>query len=173
MVQFGESQSTIAKYVGVSQPTISKELSRNSMIKGKYKKKRYYAPKKAQWKADSRKHRFVLPRKFDKEMAHYVYERLVYHEWSPEQIVGTAKTEGRDMVSVERIYQYIRMDRAANGNVYKHCRHKLKHRRRVLNASASNIPNRVSIHSRPSEVEKRERVGDWEMDLIQGINGTF
>ena len=32
------------------------------------------------------------------------------------------------------------------------------------------IPNRVSISKRPDIVNQKERFGDWEIDLIEGVN---
>lgn len=53
------------------------------------------------------------------------------------------------------------------GSLYLNCRHKLKHRSRGLykKSSAAHIPNRVSIHQRPTEVDGK-RFGDIEMDTI-------
>ncbi|MDP8161865.1 hypothetical protein QJU89_00145 [Pasteurella skyensis] len=33
---------------------------------------------------------------------------------------------------------------------------------------SSKIPNRVSIHDRPKEIETKEELGHWEADTIQG-----
>ena len=71
------------------------------------------------------------------------------------------------MVSVEWIYRFIREDKRNGGSLYRHCRHRLKHRKRPIGAGVRNIPDRVSIKERPPEVEKREEFGHFEMDLIQ------
>lgn len=70
------------------------------------------------------------------------------------------------MVSVERIYQYIRQDKAEGGDLYRNCRHRLKHRRRPV---GKHIPlrDRVSIDERPASADGT-RYGDWEMDTIVG-----
>jgi IS30 family transposase len=77
------------------------------------------------------------------------------------------------MVSIERIYQFIRSDKTSGGKLYKHCRHRLKHRKRCVGAGVAHIPNRVSIKERPLQVEERTRFGDWEMDLIQGSGKSY
>jgi IS30 family transposase len=173
MLSSGATQSAIANALGCSQPTISKELSRNSKVVCKYKKRKVYDAFLSNQKAESRKRRFTYARKFDSDMERWVYNKLTIDQWSPAQIVGNALIECINMVSVERIYQYIRADKACGGCLYKHCRHKLKRRKRCVGSSSFNIPNRVSIHSRALEVETRERFGDWEMDLIQGSCNTF
>ena len=43
-------------------------------------------------------------------------------DYSPEQIVGKAKVEEFDCVSVERIYQFIWKDKKQGGTLYKHLR---------------------------------------------------
>jgi len=162
MYQERRTQKEIAEYVGVSQATISKELSRNRNSLG------HYVVKDAEMFAEMRKERLRKNRKFSKKMEMFVREKIEKYQWSPEQIKGYAKANGLSMVSIERIYQYIRKDKACGGNLYKHCRHKLKHRKRTLYAAGCHhIPNRVSIHQRPEIVENREQFGHWEMDLIQ------
>lgn len=155
------SQSQIAEYIGVSQATVSKELSRNRNSLG------HYSPKDAQMFADMRKERLHRARSFDGSVEAFVRKMLETRQWSPEQICGYAKSQGIPIVSVERIYQYIREDRENGGKLYLHCRHRLKHRKRYVGAGVSHIPNRVSIHERPSEVESRLEFGHFEMDLIQ------
>ena len=46
------------------------------------------------------------------------------------------------MVSVERIYQFIRKDKLEGGKLYLNCRHKLKHRKRYVGAGVAHIPDR-------------------------------
>ena len=47
----------------------------------------------------------------------------------------------------------IRKDKAEGGTLYKHCRHKLKHRARPVGGRRISIPNRTSISERPTEVD--------------------
>ena len=73
------------------------------------------------------------------------------------------------MVSHERIYQYIREDKRRGGNLYKHLRHQLKHRKRPVGGEKSiTIKNRVSIDKRSDAINNKERFGDWEIDTIIG-----
>jgi IS30 family transposase len=67
------------------------------------------------------------------------------------------------MVSRERIYQLIRKDKASGGDLWKHTRHKLKHRKRPVTGKQVTIKNKVSIEQRPSVVEAKERFGDWKL----------
>ena len=65
-----------------------------------------------------------------------------------------------------RIYEYIHKDKEEGGDLWTHCRFKLKHRKRPVGKSVP-IKNRVGIEERPAEADGT-RFGDWEMDLIVG-----
>lgn len=93
-------------------------------------------------------------------------------DWSPEQISGYLKENGGDSVSHETIYQFILDDKANGGNLYQHLRQAKKKRKKRYGASdrRGEIKHRLSIDERPKLVEKRERIGDWEIDLVIGQN---
>lgn len=156
-----KTQTEIARAIGVSQATVSKELKRNLCSDGRY------SAKMAQMFADDAKQRSHRPRKLDGAMTAFIREKMERQQWSPEQIKGYCETNGIQMVSVEWIYHLIREDRRNGGSLYKHCRHRLKHRKRYVGAGVAHIPDRVSIHQRPAEVQERKEFGHFEMDLIQ------
>ena len=76
------------------------------------------------------------------------------------------------MVSHERIYQYIWQDQSNGGELYIHLRNSAKKykKRYGKKDQRGQIPNRISIDERPEIVDLKERVGDWEADLIIGKN---
>jgi IS30 family transposase len=156
-----KTQAEIARAIGVSQATVSKELKRNICSNG------HYSPKMAQVFADDAKQRSHKPRKLDADMKAFIVEKIGKFQWSPEQIKGYCDANGIEMVSVEWIYRLIRDDKRNGGTLYKHCRHRLKHRKRCVGAGVGHIPDRVSIHQRPDSVEDRKEFGHFEMDLIQ------
>lgn len=157
------SQSEIARVVGKDKSVISREISRNGGKRG-------YSAARAQKMAEERKERYGRARKFTEAVRKEVERWLRQEQYSPEQIVGLARREGRPMVSHERIYQYIRADKAAGGDLYKQLRHRLKHRKRPVGERIP-IKNRVSIEERPEAVAARSRFGDWEADTIVGKGG--
>ena len=156
-----KTQAEIARAIGVSQATLSKELRKGCGKRGGY------SPKIAQEFADEAKRRSHKPLKFDAAMQSFIREKMEKSQWSPEQIKGHCDANQLEMVSVEWIYHFIRKDKASGGDLYKHCRHRLKHRKRYVGAGVAHIPDRVSIHQRLAEVEKRTEFGHFEMDLIQ------
>ena len=160
MYQQGFSKKSIAETIGKDKSVVSREIKRNSDEKGKY---RFTY---AQEQADLRKERLSQPRKFTGEVRNRIERYMRKYQWSPEQIAGYCRRKGYAMVSVERIYQYIRQDKANGGDLYTHCRFKLKHRKRPVGKHIP-IKDRVSIDERPKEADG-SRFGDWEMDLIVG-----
>nr|WP_165004348.1 IS30 family transposase [Seramator thermalis] len=94
--------------------------------------------------------------------------KLIREDWSPKQISGYLKKQENIALSHETIYKLIRKDKQNGGELYKHCRHKLKHRKRPV-GSVKNIPNHTSIHQRPKDADGK-RFGDFEMDTIIGEN---
>jgi transposase, IS30 family len=146
----------------VHKSSIGRELNRNISRTGKYN------PESAQILAFERKERFGIKRKFTKSVEQKVRDYIIKDQWSPEQIVGYCKKQSIIMVSVERIYQYIRLDKEKGGLIYKYLRHKLKHRKRPVGEDKSQIKDKVSIDLRPEKVNSREEFGHFEMDLVVG-----
>ena len=116
----GYTQKFIAEAIGVHKSTISRELRRNVMEKGNY------SYKVAQELADIRKLRLKEERKLTPEVKNRIERYMREKQWSPEQIVGYSKNKGYAMVSVETIYKFIRQDKESGGDLYKHCKFKLK-----------------------------------------------
>ena len=94
----------------------------------------------------------------------------IKEDYSPEQIVGYAKICNVLCVSVERIYQFIWEDKKQGGVLYKHLRTRGKRyqKRGNINTNRGQIPGRVDIEKRPEIVEKKQRFGDLEIDLVIG-----
>lgn len=161
MLQKGMQRKDIAAAIGVSPSTITRELKRNSGTRAPY------SWKTAQASASYRKRRKPGNHAITKEVWEKVKRLLVEEQWSPRQISGRLRMEEGIKVSHEAIYKMIRKDKANGGDLYKHCRHKLKHRRRPVGAERIKIPNRTSIHDRPVEADGK-RFGDIEIDTIVG-----
>lgn len=92
-------------------------------------------------------------------------------EWSPEQISNYLYLELGFSVSAETIYQFILSDKASGGNLYQHLRQSRKIRRKRYGSGYNthgHLKNRTSIDERPSIVDEKSRVGDWEIDTIVG-----
>lgn len=153
----------IAQAINVSQSTLCRELKRNSGQRG-------YHCKQAQVKADDRQRRLQNYRKLTLKIRNFIRTKMTEEQWSPAQIVGWLRKHGQASVCVETIYAYIRTDKENGGNLYKHCRHQLKHRKRQVSATYTSVQNRTMIDERPAEWDGTTP-GDFEMDTIVGKDG--
>jgi len=91
-------------------------------------------------------------------------------EWSPEQIAGRMKMDIKIFVCHETIYRYIYYNKSRGGRLYTYLRHKNKkyHNRSNTYQRRGIIIDRVSIDKRPKIVEKKSRIGDFEIDTVIG-----
>lgn len=164
LLKAGQTNKKIAEIVGVSEGTISRELTRNRGLRG-------YRPKQAQIKSDRRKQQAFKAVKMTAEVISLI-EGQVRLDWSPEQISGWLNKEHGTRISHERIYQHIWMDKRAGGDLYKHLRQAHKKRRKKYGSKdkRGQIVGRVGIAQRPAIVDEKSRVGDWEIDTVIGKN---
>ena len=156
------SQREIASAIGTSQSTISRELARNTGKKG-------YRHKQAQETSDKRRADAVKPTKMTQEMISLI-ESKIRLDWSPEQVSGWLLEEHDKLISHESIYLHIWGDKYAGGDLYMHLRQQGKKydKRRNGKSTRGQISNRISIDDRPSVVDDKSRIGDWEIDTMIG-----
>ena len=156
----------ISLLIGKNHTVVSREIKRHKPQFSKYN------AELAQ-KAANRKKRITNKRKLDKDsLLHDYVEQKLKLNWSPEQISGRLKYKSPDnlkdkYISYESIYKYIY-------EVDFHLWHSLrrKHYNRIKKYSRKtqkkiNIPDRISIHLRDRQIDKRIRFGDWETDLME------
>ena len=160
LLQQGMLKKNIAAAIKVSPSTITREIKRNSGTQSRYNWKT------AQRNAAYHKHRSAGNRAIKSAAKEKALKFLTEEQWSPEQISCSLKKSG-DRISFETIYGIIRKDKAEGGELYKNCRHKLKHRSRPVGEKRITIPDRISIDERPKEANE-ERLGDFELDTIVG-----
>lgn len=156
----GRMQVEIAREIGVHKSTISRELARNTGLRG-------YRPKQA--------HRFAMERRQAKVKSRITAEEwrrieaLLRQGWSPDQIGHRLELEGRRKVSHERIYQHIYADKKTGGDLYTNLRcQKQRKKRYGSHDRRGKIPNRTGIEQRPAIVDEKSRIGDWEGDTTIG-----
>ncbi|GAG08733.1 unnamed protein product, partial [marine sediment metagenome] len=168
MKQAGKEQNMIAAELGVHPSTVSRELARNTGLRG-------YRPKQAQQKALHRRFTARKAVKMTQGTIDYIESKLV-EEHSPEQIAERMKFDPAwhgPAVSHERIYQHIWQNKAQGGTLYKYLRiggTKQRRKRRNSRDMRGTIKNRVGIQERPEIVERKIRIGDWEGDTVIGKN---
>jgi len=166
MLQAGCTRKFICEQIGRDKSVLSRELRRNCN-----KHTGEYDPVLAQCKYKKRqkdKPKFIH---FTDDIKQLVIEHL-YYDYSPEQIVGRMKLEGKRCVSHETIYRFVWEEKKQGGVLHKQLRNRGKRYRKRGSAKENRgiIKNRVSIDERPSIVDEKTRFGDLEIDTIVGKN---
>ena len=165
MLAQGHKQKDIAATINKDKSVVSREIRRNCD-----KRSGEYKSDLADRKYEHRKRTKVKSIKFTPKVKKIVDKKLKL-QWSPEQISNACHAENQDMVSHERIYQHIIEDKKNGGALYLNLRRKKKYRNRIGNKdNRGKIKNTKSIKDRPSIVDDRKRLGDFEVDLIIGAN---
>ncbi len=167
-IREGKSQADIARSLGRSPSTISREIRA-----GKWPRSKMYCYdwgvyfKRGRMKSKQRNR----ARKITPELGAMIEERLKNY-WSPEQISGELRLRHGIRISHETIYRYIHSDADRQKRLKPFLRQGKKLRRKAYGsgARASNIPNRRPITERPEIVARKERLGDWECDTVIGAD---
>jgi len=165
-----ESIRSIAKRLGRSPSSVVREMRRN-----KPPLRNQYTPRLAHERAlKQRKSRGRVERLKSDHVRVYVTEHLKLR-WSPEQIAGRIKTDLNESVSHEAVYQFI-YAQVRNGSVVRggeDLRVYLRRRRKRRIPHGARRFQRVAkplgrcIDERPTVVERRSRIGDWESDTVE------
>jgi IS30 family transposase len=168
----GSSMRAMARILGRSPGTISRELMRNSSSVG-YTSVPAAALCSARRSA-SRPRAKLCPQ----SVCWRIVLTLLEWKWSPQQISGTLKrmypTDSNQHVSHETIYTaiYAQPRGELRRQLIACLRH--GHSTRMPRARGTDrrgqIPDMVSIHVRPPEIEDRLLPGHWEGDFIKGAD---
>ena len=162
----GRSQKEAAKKAGCSASAVSRELSRN-----KDPGLNEYLPDTAQKLSEQRRRRPGSKI----ERSGFLKEKIkagLENKMSPEAIAGRLELEsGQQMISHESIYKWI----YGEGNKlclqqYLVRKKRKRGKRPSRKVDKTGIPNRVSIHERPTEYA--EEFGHWEGDTVYLSGGT-
>ena len=173
-----ESIRSIARRLGRSPASISREITKNIPLQ------RQYRPRLAHERALlKRKERGRKLRLKNQTIRRYVIVHLKIG-WSPEQIAGRIPLDTGETISHEAIYQYIYATVFRHGHGYMRRGYpdlrkylKRRHKRRVQKGGRKGQrifkPKGTSIDTRPSMVSARSRIGDWEGDSIVSSHNTI
>jgi IS30 family transposase len=176
LLSTGKTQKDIANSLNVHASTISRELRRNSLRP--VGKPRYYQADKADHRCQTRHKEKPKRILFTSEMKQWTSKCMREERWSPELISVMGRKAGTCVVSHEWIYQWIwscKRSHSRENRPYKYLYELLKHGKRHRKRGnkkgiRSKISGRVPIEERPIIVNKRERPGDVEVDLMVGKN---
>ena len=170
MVMLGQGREIreIARALGRSPSSVSRELRRNRNKDGSYSAstacRRYHCRRKN----CGRKPKLTT----DSKLLQYVDERLRLC-WSPDEIAGRMKLENQDFsLSYTTIYRAI-----DSGVLPKSLRGFLrfkrrKNRKKKKDDKRGKVQNPVSIRERPQAANDRTELGHLESDTVLGARGT-
>ncbi|CAG4911961.1 IS30 family transposase IS1086 [Paraburkholderia saeva] len=170
----GSSMRAMARMLGRSPATVSRELARNCRFEN-------YASIPAPALSVARRIAARPPARLDpKGVTWRIVLTLLDWKWSPQQISGTLKrmypNDSTQQVSHETIYTAIYA--RPYGELRRQLVACLRHHRtdRIPRSRGTDrrgqIPEMVSIHVRPPEVDDRVMPGHWEGDFIKGANNA-
>jgi IS30 family transposase len=167
------SQAEIARSLGRSPSTISRELNRNSDPTCVHP---YLAQRAMKKMLARRACKGVASRKIQGELLELVEQKLRL-SWSPEQICGRLQSELGIKLSHETIYQHVLRDNAlpfAESKRLRYCLrwHGYKHHRFKKSRMAERTRARKNwVDDRPQAANLRTELGHWERDLLLGKRG--
>ncbi len=163
----GQTITKIACKIGRNKSTVSRELSRNTGLRG-------YRPQQAQLLADSRHQGRRGGKRVEPLGIGRCFE-LVKQGYSPAQAAGRTQREGLASLSHETLYQYIYADKQRDGTLWRHLRCQKKRRKRYASGRQlrGQIVGRIGIERRSKRVDARATVGHWEADTVIGRNRRF
>jgi IS30 family transposase len=166
LLNSGKNQTQASKILGIHRTNVCNEINHNKdpdgVYRGGHAHKRYL----------ERRIRAKQPKKKienDKKLRRHIVRKLRLW-WSPEQIAGRLKRITKTTVIChETIYSWVYENRP---DLVKYLRHqKCKYRKRRGSRARMEL-NRASkirrITERPTVVEERSRIGDWEDDTVIG-----
>ena len=171
-----KSLHAIAKTIGRSVSTVSRELKRNNSSN------QTYSAIEAQEKYQKRRRRCKRTKLLSNTGLKDIVVRLfLEYQWSPEQIANRlVYEESAFRISYSTIYRAIyagMLDtgQLSHGNrgVIRKLRHRGKTRRRKDSVETRGkivISNR--IQKRPKEADNRQVIGHWEADTVAGKTGS-
>jgi IS30 family transposase len=165
----GMSLRSLARQLGRSASTISREIGRNGGIE-------HYRAAQAEQQAWDRARRPKPCLLGLHERLRVVVAHKLQQDWSPQQIAGWLKgayeNEPTMQVSHETIYRSLFIQ--ARGVLKKELASHLRTRRLMRRAKSATTKGRggivdaVSIRERPAQAEDRAIPGHWEGDLLAG-----
>lgn len=164
------SNSEIARRLGREVSTIGRELKRNRW------RETYIAIHAQQQAYDRAVHvaHSKQPLK-NPDVYGYVTARL-RDSWSPDQIAGKLKRDHPNnphfRITAETIYRWIYQPEQVKRDDpwYEYLRRKQKKRKKYKGRKVhrGHIPDRISIHERPEEINIRALFAHWEGDTVEG-----
>jgi len=167
------SISEIANKLGRNKSTISRELSRNSVIQ-----KDTHLREHICYFADAAQNHYIKKRKNCGtklklgaciDCISWIENKIKHDKWSPDAAIGQFKIlfPNKPCITTKTFYNYIDLslvnvkpiDLLLKVRLRQHSKHVKKHKKVLGN----------SIETRPENINSREEIGHWEIDSVIGL----
>lgn len=168
LLRAGHSFKDCASQLGIWKSSVTREIARNADEDGRYTgahAHKKHCERRTQAKVSS------LKIQNDPRLRQYIRRRLAQRD-SPEQIAGRiSRTHTQHTISHESIYTWIFHAAPTLKKCLRRIGTKGKYRRKRGTKKREKARDEAKIKridTRPTVVETRERIGDWEGDTIIG-----
>lgn len=174
LLEEGKSQRYIAKKLGRSPSTISREIRRGTTTQKRTDLSLYkqYFPETGQ--AVYEKNRMKCGAKYKlakvEEFIKFAEDKILCEKWSPDAVVGFSKRDPKwkntGIVCTKTLYNYIDKGLVKVKNIDLNLKLRLKPKKKRI-CQNKRIMGK-SIDQRPNDVQLRKTFGHWEIDTIIG-----
>lgn len=174
LIKEGRTQGYIAKMLGRSKSTISREIKRGTTTQLKSNLSTYtaYFPETGQ--AIYEKNRSHCGAKFKLAQAEkflrFAEVKIIKEKWSPDAVVGSCKNDPKwqntFMVCTKTLYNYIGQGLIKVRNIDLQLKMRLKPKKARIRKNKRVLGQ--SIEQRPEEIQNRQSFGHWEIDTVVG-----
>jgi len=170
LLRAGMINADCARELGKDRSAIGREIGLNKDDDGIYRAGHAHARAMARRKAGKHASQKIAN---DRKLRRHIIRKLKHH-WSPEQIAGRLKLAHKaTIVSHETIYVWI-YEARPHLKKYLRCT-KGQYRRKRGTKAREDTRDRAKvkrIDERPTAVDLRSRIGDWEGDTVIGGEKT-
>ena len=167
-LRLNQTLREIAEALGRAPSTLSREVRRNATAHDGA-----YRSEKADSYAVARRRRSRRGPQYSEAVLAEV-DAALRQRWSAEQIVGRFRAEGKVVPSHETIYRRLRRDKLEGGTLHRCTRILSKFGRKRYRSRPTRgvLLGKRHIREREQIVERRGRIGDWELDTVMGAANT-
>lgn len=167
MIKTGKKNCEIAKELGRSESSISREIRRNCKIR------KDYSAVEADYNYKARRKNSVRTTILSHPNAAEKVSELLALAWSPEQISNRLRAENSDIsICTKTIYRGLEVGLLPS-NLCKMLRYKgRQHHGGRKKSKCGHLDIEYSIHDRPKNVDERGKIGHWEGDTVRGFKNS-
>ena len=170
LLRVGKNYSECAREFGMNRSSVRNEVVNNMDDDGVYRGASAHKKYLARRKEAKKPHRTI---ENNRQLRRHIVRKLKLG-WSPEQIAGRLRrVHKRTLVCHETIYTFVYEVRPELVKYLRRQKNKYRKKRGSIARIGRNRASKIKrIEERPTIVETRTRLGDWEGDTVVGKEKT-